>query len=240
MATFASCLLLFAAAAACQGSAVPTPTLGTSSTPPRPGGPLLHKIPTLAVGTSVQQAEKAFFGEYANVKYLVEIENFSNTTLRLIESHVVSGNMRIPANSVAPWTKEAVSGAHTAAAATGAIATIVWRIGFESAQKLAIMFSVPYNHNWFENVLAIGLTTEALPQKYALYDQMYYGNNKKFFARKGYYHDTTPIKVVGSHGFSVTGSMGTSHKPKIQIILRHDPTPMIPLFSPLFPLSTLG
>merc|ERR550519_3264104 len=83
-----------------------------------------------------------------------------------------------------------------------------------SGQKVVLMYSIPYSHDFHSNWIAVGLCSTS---SRLTFDEMYRGNEDSF-KRKDFYYETNPVNYQNSK-FAVTGTCGTSHKPTIIIKL---------------------
>jgi len=109
---------------------------------------------------------------------------------------------------------------HTASGTTG---IVVWKIGNLDI-CLVLMWSIPWSHSRFSNILAIGFKQE-LPSLSddAIYKEMYYHDDDAWFKRQSYVPGRTecsPLEITCvKHGFKSRGVMGTGNKVKTKIEL---------------------
>ena len=107
-----------------------------------------------------------------------------------------------------------MAGHKTKDTATGCVGTVSWVLG-DTGKMLVVMYSAPYDHNLYSNWLAVGIFKEGPTDQH--YQRMY-NEHESHFKRKEFYYNTD--KVEYSNGqFKVTGSMGTSHHPSINVPL---------------------
>lgn len=75
----------------------------------------------------------------------------------------------------------------TSAAATGAVGVLTYELIHRgnkgSSEKVAVMFSVPYDHNMYKNWFAVGVYKDRECDE-ALYKEMYYDKEQKSFVRE--------------------------------------------------------
>jgi hypothetical protein len=64
-------------------------------------------------------------------------------------------------------------------AATGAVGVITYRLGKNSNNRLAIMFSVPYDFNLYSSWFGLAFIDEHVPANEELYKEMYYGKESE-------------------------------------------------------------
>ena len=79
------------------------------------------------------------------------------------------------------------------------------------------MWSVPYNHDFYDNWLAIGIHGTATHSD--RFNQMYYDKSGTWFRREKYQNTSNEVRF-SNEDFVVTGTMGTSHKPTVNITFR--------------------
>ena len=79
------------------------------------------------------------------------------------------------------------------------------------------MWSVPYNHDFYDNWLAIGIrNSEPHSDRFK---QMYYEKKCTWFQREKYKKTTNEV-CFSNADFDIAGTMGTSHKPTVNITFR--------------------
>ena len=76
------------------------------------------------------------------------------------------------------------------------------------------MYSVPYSFDLHSNWCGVGIFH--VGQHEDLFQKMYY-NAEVSFRRKEFYHNTDELRYEGDDQFEVSATMGTSHKPDIQV-----------------------
>ena len=133
----------------------------------------------ISAGASVAGASSGFSTMSDSVRYMVEIDNFTDQPLELVRSEIHSGYVGAPpAPAIMPGEKESYN-FHKGAGATGAIGAVAYRIG-GSNNVAAITISCPYNFNWSSNTLALGIY-QWEPKKVKrmtgnhIYNKMYWG-----------------------------------------------------------------
>lgn len=80
---------------------------------------------------------------------------------------------------------------------------------------MVIMWSAPYNFDFFDNRLAVGFVKS--DDDWDIYNRMYYGTDEQF-DRANYCRSCDAITHKNS-GFIIQGIMGTSHKSKVEVEL---------------------
>uniref|UniRef100_A0AAR2IWB8 Actinoporin-like protein n=1 Tax=Pygocentrus nattereri TaxID=42514 RepID=A0AAR2IWB8_PYGNA len=110
-----------------------------------------------------------------------------------------------PQPTIEKNTREACCFSKTNHVARGAIGVMTYQICTDDKRcfgELAIMFSVPYDYNFFRNWFALGIYERPISCDYNLFYQMYY-NNGSFTRAKG---KGNSIDYTGKHAY-VTGTM---------------------------------
>jgi len=110
--------------------------------------------------------------------------------------------------------KEAMAGHKVGHTATGCSGVVSWNI--HAGKILAVMYSVPYNQDWYSNWLAVGIFDEQDTAHF--FDKMYEGREIEF-KRKEFYWNTNRVEYTCRRVATVTATMGTSHKPEILVKL---------------------
>ncbi|XP_036449610.1 LOW QUALITY PROTEIN: bryoporin-like [Colossoma macropomum] len=111
----------------------------------------------------------------------IEITNYSKThALENPRFYNRSGYcFHTPPSVIAKNTKEECSFSKIAYAACGAVGVLTYQILSNKKHcvaELAIMFSVPFGYNLYENWFALGIYQGAVSVDYDLFKQMYYGS----------------------------------------------------------------
>ena len=90
---------------------------------------------------------------------------------------------------------------------------VIWTIE-DSKEKVAVMYSIPYDHNLHSNWVGVGICSQYhVPN----FNEMYNGN-QDYFKKKEFYYDTDPVSFSTSE-FTVEATCGTNHKPTIRVKL---------------------
>ena len=81
--------------------------------------------------------------------------------------------------------------------ATGVYGTVSWLVGSQN-RRLVVMWSAPFNFNFYSNQLAVGMTSEGVvdhPANGCWFRQMYYGydSHKLNFVRHKYTDDISAV-----------------------------------------------
>ncbi|XP_036450144.1 DELTA-stichotoxin-Hcr4a-like [Colossoma macropomum] len=126
--------------------------------------------------TSVEQISRSI-DTWRNVT--IEITNYSNTfTLTNPRSYTYSGYCYHPPQpTIAKRTKEACSFSKTPHTACGSVGVLTYQIlnnETKHVAELAIMFSVPFDYNQYENMFALGIYEPNISCDKNLYNKMYY------------------------------------------------------------------
>ncbi|VDI57896.1 Hypothetical predicted protein, partial [Mytilus galloprovincialis] len=98
------------------------------------------------------------------------------------------------------------------AGVTGTTGVVSYLIA-QTNLRMVIMWSAPYNFDFFDNRLAVGfVTSEDVAD---IYNRMYYGNDTAF--SRDIYSRNCNIITKERGVFTIQGIMGTSHKSKVEV-----------------------
>ncbi|KAL6478453.1 hypothetical protein MHYP_G00142880 [Metynnis hypsauchen] len=155
-------------------------------------------------GTSVEQISQSI-NTGRNVT--IEITNYSNKfTLTTPRTYTHSGYCYHPPQpTIGKMMREACSFSKTPHTACGSVGVLTYQIRSNAGKhvgELAIMFSVPYDYNQYENMFALGIYAPNKACDKNLYSEMYYGNGL-FKRGKG----TGSVITYSGKGAQVKGTM---------------------------------
>ncbi|XP_036372316.1 DELTA-sagatoxin-Srs1a-like [Megalops cyprinoides] len=140
----------------------------------------------------------------------IVIFNYTQGTyLRDPKVYTYSGyNHDPPQPTIKPRTMEACSFSKTGGTACGSVGVLtydIWRAeGDQADGRLAVMFSVPFNYDFFKNMFAIGKFDTSFACDESLYKKMYYNDSNNFICRRGtgnsveYVADNLTVKATMS------------------------------------------
>ena len=157
-----------------------------------------------------------------SVKFMVEIENFTNQPLHLVNYEIRSGGFQSsPRNIIMPGHKESFSARKISFTPTGASGAVAYRIG-DSAKVMAISIFCPYSFTWSGgNTLALKFyqwdqsQIESMPTNY-MYDKM----NIEGPWKKSFHKGTPPLEVTDEGvEYNMMGGMGNLHATTVQVSL---------------------
>ncbi|KAK1890367.1 DELTA-actitoxin-Afr1a [Dissostichus eleginoides] len=83
-----------------------------------------------------------------------------------------------------------------------------------TAEKIAVMFSAPFNFDFHSNLYALGVFDRSKQCDEALYKQMYYEEPPTTFSRQ--HADCSCLTYVGDH-ITIMGTMSDIHQPVIKV-----------------------
>lgn len=100
-----------------------------------------------------------------------------------------SGNCHSPPQPiVSPLKTEVCNFSKTAGKASGAVGVLTYDVlergKTKATERVAIMFSVPYDYNFYENWAAIGIYDVSKECDEKLYKEMYYNKEQQNFVRE--------------------------------------------------------
>ena len=158
-----------------------------------------------------------FFSSFAaldfNVKFMIELENYTKFYLSPQDTEINAGHIAKPPAAMFGGEKHGVVGHKVANTAKGCAGIVIWTIE-DSKEKVAVMYSIPYDHNLHSNWVGVGICSQYhVPN----FNEMYNGN-QDYFKRKEFYCDTDPVSFSTSE-FTVEATCGTNHKPTIRVKL---------------------
>jgi hypothetical protein len=112
--------------------------------------------------------------------------------------------------------------------ATGTSGTASWLIN-GSGRRLVVMWSAPFNFDFYSNRMAFGFTKKGCKiHDKNWFQTMYYNKNvgiksggtPRMNLKKMVCRNTCEEIIVEDDIFEMSGTMGTSHKPEIKIIVK--------------------
>ncbi|KAG9331982.1 hypothetical protein JZ751_016258 [Albula glossodonta] len=121
----------------------------------------------------------------ANRRVSIHLMNLTNANILINpQIYTYSGYCHDPPQpTVGKGVTEVCAFGHTKGTARGSVGVMTYDIATaqeEASKRLAIMFSVPFNYNQYENVFALGVFDTTQPCDESLYKLMYYGNAETF------------------------------------------------------------
>ncbi|XP_061783281.1 DELTA-sagatoxin-Srs1a-like [Nerophis lumbriciformis] len=158
-----------------------------------------------------ESAEALSANQESRRNVTIEITNLtSDYALMNPKVYLDSGNCHSPPQpTVRPLKTEVCNFSKTKAATSGAVGVMTYEIfhrqSHQPLEKLAIMFSVPFDYRVYKNWVGVGLYPTGRETDEKLYKEMYYDKDMKSFVRqeaKGCcldFHDTKmDVKVTMS------------------------------------------
>ena len=172
-----------------------------------------------AIGLAISGASVAVAGaEAANnagtrVVVQLEVIDLFKWPLENPVTHIHGGVVETQARHVQPGMKEMMVMRKTHHTATGSYGTVSWVI---LGREVIVMWSAPYNFNHYSNWLGVGISYNGAHDS-DTFDDMYYGS-RSWFKKEEYYYYTRDVTKCDDV-ICVRGNMGTSHHPKIRIVV---------------------
>ncbi|KAJ3610406.1 hypothetical protein NHX12_022498 [Muraenolepis orangiensis] len=151
----------------------------------------------------------------------VEINNSSGSySLSDPRVFMESGYCEVPPPpAIGPCSAGSAFFNKTSGAATGAVGVLTYDLfnyqqgGY--SQAVAVMFSVPYDHNLYSNWCAVGVFEGGAPCDHDLYDAMYNGPESRFARAKG---DGSGVMYRGDY-LAVGATMSDSGEAVVRVDL---------------------
>ncbi|XP_069134457.1 tereporin-Ca1-like [Argopecten irradians] len=149
----------------------------------------------------------------------IETSNWTKYVLEKPIAYNDGERIKIPPSEILPGVKEAMLAHKTPICATGTYGTVSWII---KDRRVVVMWDAPFDFNIHDNWLAVDLTKEHDTNHcQSFYDTMYNKSSTSTikFSRNNFAKTIQPVKCSDDE-FEVVGSMGTSHKPTVEIVVR--------------------
>ncbi|XP_033970183.1 DELTA-actitoxin-Aeq1b-like [Trematomus bernacchii] len=133
-------------------------------------------------------------------------------------TYIYSGNCATPfPSTIAPGASGSALFSKYADAATGCVGLLTYDLLNEdtnqTAEKIAVMFSAPFNFNFYSNLYAVGVFNLRRACEVGLYEEMYYGEQTTFRRR---IPDGSSLCYVGDH-ITIMATMSDSYQPVIKM-----------------------
>ncbi|XP_076867089.1 uncharacterized protein LOC143518482 [Brachyhypopomus gauderio] len=169
-------------------------------------------------GNSIEQISNSI---NTSRNIVIQITNYSDSyILRNPRVYTNSGYCQTPPQpTIQKKTVEACSFTKTSDTARGAVGVLTYQILNDKKNtvgELAIMFSVPYDYNLYENWFALGIFNNGILCNDDLFNQMYYGASTKLgqFTRG----KATGSEITFSTGdLTVKGTMSPAAKSVMKV-----------------------
>ncbi|XP_069134263.1 tereporin-Ca1-like [Argopecten irradians] len=149
----------------------------------------------------------------------IETSNWTKYILEKPKAINDGGLIKTPPMNVLPGVKEAMITHKIGGTATGTYGSVSWVI---KDRRVVVMWSVPFNHDYYTNWLAVGITKPGYKQHDEnWYNTMYYESNTPVleFRRKQFYNDVNPVTFPDGE-FEVEGNMGSTHISNVHITVK--------------------
>jgi len=171
---------------------------------------------SVSAGSSIASVASSFGGYEFSVAFKLELENYTNDHLSVYQNKYNDGHVSKPPVDIKPGIKEAMSGHKVSNTATGCSGTASWTIGNKRNEKmLVVMYSIPFDQNFHSNYCAVGIFDKRDTTDFF---KLMYKETEQNFKRKEFYRDADPAIYYDSN-YIVTATMGSNHKPEIQVRL---------------------
>lgn len=163
----------------------------------------------MSTGLSILAAQMSVAGY--SVSMTMDIKNYCDEALTESKVFINSGQIANPAGDIQPSIKESFATTKMGNSATGTSGTVSWK--FKNGQRMIIMWSVPYSHDFYSNWLAIGAHKQHDSEDFR---RMYHDSDADWFDRKEYYYDSESFAFEAEDHY-IVGTMSTNHKAKVEI-----------------------
>ena len=149
----------------------------------------------------------------------VRVRNETNFKLQAPRYFIRWGILGCPPIEIEAGAQATMVGHHTLNFATGTTGVVTWDIRDQDL-TLVVMWSAPFNFDFYSNCFAIGLKRTFSDVNESLYHELY-GTQRTWFVRKEMYPPQFHLQPVSTRNgnFCVTGIMGTGHRCYLDIKL---------------------
>uniref|UniRef100_W4VSD3 Conoporin 2 n=1 Tax=Conus geographus TaxID=6491 RepID=W4VSD3_CONGE len=153
----------------------------------------------------------------------IQVENWTKFTLKTPGLMLRSGAHTTTPVVIEPGKREAFAVRKTAYTATGVSGTVSWEVN-GNQQRFVIMWSAPFNFDFYVNRLGLGMTRVGLvdvaPIHLWFYQMLDKDNNDDLtFERKMFYYNLDPL-IYSNEKFEAEGHMTNTHNALVRVIFR--------------------
>ena len=156
----------------------------------------------------------------------VRVKNSTDFKLKTPRYFINWGTLGYPPKDIEAGSQGTMVGHQTLDFATGTTGLVTWDICGQN-MTLVVMWSAPFNFDFYNNCFAIGLKKDFCEVNESVYLDMYdvqRGHNNSWFARKDIYSaqfDSQPVSKSNGN-FTVSGYMGGEHKCYLDVVLTEE------------------
>ncbi|XP_072043008.1 tereporin-Ca1-like [Amphiura filiformis] len=110
----------------------------------------------------------------------IEVENWTKFRLTDAIATPYSGQINKPPSEILPGNKGPMAARKSHTVACGSVGTVSWKIETGNSRqdrRLIVMWSMPFNHDHYDNILAVGITKPGradIEEGHGWYKFMYY------------------------------------------------------------------
>uniref|UniRef100_W4VSJ5 Conoporin 6 n=1 Tax=Conus geographus TaxID=6491 RepID=W4VSJ5_CONGE len=153
----------------------------------------------------------------------IEVENWTKFNLGDPKTTPSWGQYTTMPVPIEPGKREAFAVRKAAHSATGTSGTVSWEVN-GNRRRFVIMWSAPYNFNFYSNLMAVGMTIEGevkvAPYHFWYYWMLDYADSPTLkFKKKVFNSNEDPI-IFRNKKFEIEGFMTKSHHALVRIIIR--------------------
>ena len=143
------------------------------------------------------------------------------STVSITRMYIESGSCAIPLSPfIAPSKCDVVEFSKTPNTACGSVGVLTYDLLEEDTdqptEKIAVMFSVPYDFNMYSNWYAVGIFEKSKECDHDLFNDMYYNTSPSFVRGKA----NSPALIQEGDRVKVMATMSDSYQPvmKVQVM----------------------
>ncbi|XP_076446967.1 tereporin-Ca1-like [Babylonia areolata] len=154
----------------------------------------------------------------------IEVENWTRHPLMYPHYQFYGGGVLTSTSlDILPSMREAFATRKLSGTATGTNGISYWTVG-DTNRLFVVMWSVPFDYNYYSNWMGVGMTREGVtnPQDdYSWFEQMYWYNSTDdlSFERGEFYWTPYPV-IYRDDRFEAVGTMTTQKHAEIKIVFR--------------------
>ncbi|KAK6471258.1 DELTA-stichotoxin-Hcr4a-like [Huso huso] len=141
----------------------------------------------MAAGSRAVTAEEISRNIQTNRNITISIENNSDFSLTNPRIYTFSGyNLNPPQPTIKKESTAVCSFSKTSYTARGSVGVLTYDVikNNDPVECIAMMFSVPFDYNWYKNWFAIGSFSVGKTCDHALYNRMYHKGEDGFIRRQ--------------------------------------------------------
>ena len=171
---------------------------------------------TVQNGESVRTAEAKLLRMHYRIVVTMNIINATKWPMTNPRCYAHGGVIVVQPSEISSGCKEMMVMRKRYRLPTGSYGTVSWDI---NGKQVIVMWSAPFNFDFYSNTLAVGISeNDDNNHSEGSFHEMY-REDKDYFTREEYRNSTRNIVKAVDNFICVRGSMSTTHKPVVQIVV---------------------